>query len=160
MGVRRIRFTAAFSMPKSFRLAISGQSFVWAGPATKIAPDHRELLKAGAAPIPRVRARQRSPSYDDRGMCSPRAPPSAGRRPAPARPHRGVSCGRLPIGPQGDTAPVSLLRVWRGQTILAATPAPQRDVLHRAIGGSPNRLEGEKLNLRLLVRHYFKERLS
>jgi hypothetical protein len=45
MGVRRIRFTAAFSMPKSFRLTISGQSFVWAGSATKIAPGHRELVK-------------------------------------------------------------------------------------------------------------------
>jgi hypothetical protein len=32
----KVRFTAAFSMPKSFRLAISGQSFVSAGPTTGI----------------------------------------------------------------------------------------------------------------------------
>jgi hypothetical protein len=57
MGVRRIRFTAAFSMPKSFRLAISGQRFVSARPTTQIALDRRELVKAGAAPMPRVRAR-------------------------------------------------------------------------------------------------------
>jgi len=33
----------------------------------RVAPDHRELVKAGTSPMPRVRARQRSPSYDDRG---------------------------------------------------------------------------------------------
>jgi hypothetical protein len=42
-------------MPKSFRLAISGQSFVSAGPTMKIAPDRRELV-AGTAPMPWVRA--------------------------------------------------------------------------------------------------------
>jgi hypothetical protein len=83
MGVRRIRFTAAFSMPKSFRLAISGQRFVSAGPTTQIAPDHRELVKASAAPMPWVRAPNDRLRTMIEGERPPRAPPFVGRWPAP-----------------------------------------------------------------------------